>query len=274
MMVSGGEPLLHPQLTDIIDDIHENGLHVELNTNAILLDRIRPKALIDGDALIVSIDGFDSVAYKSIRGVDAFDRVSSNITAFSKQNPAVLVGIRCTLTTKVLGHLDECVEFASSNGIDVVSFSPLDSTSSSFGRDMSGRRRAELEADLLPSIEEVHEYLCDFMRGGPLANLVNESYAVGLFSWNVSDFVRCLTFYEGLLSSKMVGELANDAACSFPKTSLVVDYDGSVRPCFYSSSEYDIESFSSAEWNPVSFCKKAVARGACSGCRGKVFCGA
>lgn len=211
VMLSGGEPLIHPELEQIISDVHEAGLAVELNTNGILLDKYANR--IDNvEAIIISIDGFTSADYAQVRGVDKLSTVASNLRLFSKMNPSVLIGARCTLTKLALSSLSECIEFATSVGIDVVSFSPLDATSSSFARMMTSNRSNEIIEELLPPIDQIEELLADLSGDGQNAKLISNAYREGLFSWSVADFKRCLTFYYGVLS----GDMAADFTTSYP----------------------------------------------------------
>lgn len=274
VMLTGGEPLLHPQLLTIIQDAHDAGLGVELNMNAIMLDGEMRRRLSCVDALIVSIDGFTSDDYKMVRGVDALQQVAENVLGFTRDNEGVLVGIRCTVTNGVLSHLKECVSFAEALGVDVVSFSPLDSTSSSFNRNMNEKRALDIKERFLPSLAEVESYLIDLQVGRGISELITQSYREGMLSWNCADFQLCLQYYKGVLEGKIPEELCSEMPCSFPRSSLVVDYDGAVLPCFYSHSQVDLKSFTSDAWNPLEFCRLAEMSGSCSGCRGKVFCGA
>ena len=72
--ISGGEPLMHPELTAIIARIRERGMLVTLITNGYLLSRARIDALNAGglDHLEISIDNVqpDKVSLKSLRVLD------------------------------------------------------------------------------------------------------------------------------------------------------------------------------------------------------------
>lgn len=272
VMLSGGEPLMHPELGQIISDVHDAGLAVELNTNGILLDKFADR-IGDVEAIVVSIDGFTPRDYAYVRGVDKLPSVTENMRRFSYFHPETLVGARCTLTRLVLSSLDKCIEFVANARADVVSFSPLDATSSSFGRDMTADRSERIIEELFPPIEEVDDFLKDLTEGGQRAKLISDAYREGLFSWSVNDFERCLMFYRGVLSGEMAFSFATRESCSFPKTSLVVDYDGSIKPCFYADGISSVDSFSSESWGPASSCAHASAADVCAGCRGKVFCG-
>ena len=75
---SGGEPLLHPQLDDLIRRIRSHGMMAGLITNGFLLSPDRIKALNDSglDYMQISIDNVvpDEVSKKSLKTLDAPDK--------------------------------------------------------------------------------------------------------------------------------------------------------------------------------------------------------
>jgi len=75
---SGGEPLLHPQLDDLIRQIRGHGMMAGLITNGFLLSEERIKALNAAglDYMQISIDNVvpDDVSKKSLKTLDAPDR--------------------------------------------------------------------------------------------------------------------------------------------------------------------------------------------------------
>lgn len=80
-----GEPLLHPQLVELIEDARRAGVaSVGLSTNATLLRGIVAERLLDAGLhrLDISIDADDAVEYASMRGADHFDAVIENVEAF------------------------------------------------------------------------------------------------------------------------------------------------------------------------------------------------
>jgi len=75
---SGGEPLLHPKLDDLISQIRAHGMMAGLITNGFLLSEDRIKALNAAglDYMQISIDNVvpDEVSKKSLKTLDAPDR--------------------------------------------------------------------------------------------------------------------------------------------------------------------------------------------------------
>lgn len=82
-----GEPLLHPQIVEMVALAKSHGLlDVYFNTNGMLLDANMAEALMEAglDRISVSVEGTDKAAFeKARRGAD-FDRIKTNIAAFKR----------------------------------------------------------------------------------------------------------------------------------------------------------------------------------------------
>ena len=67
-----GEPLLHPQVHDLVAHAASRGLFVEMITNATLLDRPQAEALVSAGVgkISVSVDSLDPARYRQMRGVE------------------------------------------------------------------------------------------------------------------------------------------------------------------------------------------------------------
>ncbi len=65
--LSGGEPLLHPELSGIVNMLKIRGLSVMLSTNGLLIEE-HVDTLATVDFINVSIDGYDYGSFKQFRG--------------------------------------------------------------------------------------------------------------------------------------------------------------------------------------------------------------
>jgi len=114
-----GEPLMVPNLPRMIRYLKERGTYVLFNTNGTLLNERRGRDLIASglDELRVSLDAAEPVAFKAVRGKDAFDRIVRNVREFralqrSLDAAAPRVSLWLTGLKETIGQLPAFVDLA------------------------------------------------------------------------------------------------------------------------------------------------------------------
>lgn len=86
-VLSGGEPLVRKDLTEILRYIREKGksTKVSIMTNALLLNESNVKEIVENvDAVDISLDGYDEESCSNIRGKNVFSHVLKNIALLQK----------------------------------------------------------------------------------------------------------------------------------------------------------------------------------------------
>lgn len=78
-----GEPLLNPELFEMVCYLKARGAYVLFNSNALALNAARREALLASglDEYRISLDASQPATYKKIRGIAALAKVKANITA-------------------------------------------------------------------------------------------------------------------------------------------------------------------------------------------------
>jgi len=141
--IIGGEPLLVPQLDDVIRGFARRGLKVGLSTNGLLLDRARIEALLKAGVggFEVSLDSSNPATHGVLTGAGGIEQVREALAALALAEVPVSVG--AVLTRPALAGLDDLLRlcFALSVGrIVLAQFAPV------------GQARA---AELCPSPKEL-----------------------------------------------------------------------------------------------------------------------
>jgi len=272
IMVSGGEPLLHPEIKTILKDLKEMGLPIFLNTNAILLGKhIEWLTELNIEELVISMDGSDADTYRIIRGTPMFDKVWKNISDFRAKNPETRIILRTTLTKYNAFNLDTLINLAKSKGIDHIGFSPLDISSESFSRVTMEEGRAQRLTDLLlPTTDQIDNFLEKFVPGNSYHDMIQNLEEEGYLSWAAGKFRNCLDFYKSILREEEKTFTADP--CLFPIFSMVVDYNGDLKNCFYSKPFGNLYDLEKTEWSFEKQMKSMTESKKCETCRGKVFC--
>jgi Fe-coproporphyrin III synthase len=122
VLLSGGEPLIHPRFFDIAGYARERGLRLTLSTNGTLIDNEAARRIKElGFAYVgISLDGI-GVTHDYFRGRrGAFDKT---VRAFRHCKAArQKVGLRLTLSRNTITDLDRILAFIEREDIDRVCF--------------------------------------------------------------------------------------------------------------------------------------------------------
>ncbi|MFH1066929.1 MAG: radical SAM protein, partial [bacterium] len=122
LLLSGGEPLLHPRFFDIAAEARAKGLRVTLSTNATLLDKAAAQKIKSlGLAYVgISLDGIGATHDRFRGRQGAFEKTAR---AFQHCKEAgQKVGLRLTLSRHTVTDLDRILDFVEQTNIDRVCF--------------------------------------------------------------------------------------------------------------------------------------------------------
>ena len=124
-----GEPLMNPELPRMVAHLRSQQVHVLFNTNALLLDERRGRALIEADLneLRVSLDGATPATYARVRGVNAralphIVRNLKRFTALQQELGAArpVASLWFTAMRENIVELPRVVEIAAETGVPEV----------------------------------------------------------------------------------------------------------------------------------------------------------
>jgi radical SAM protein with 4Fe4S-binding SPASM domain len=122
VLLSGGEPLIHPRFFDLASYARSKGLRLTLSTNGTLIDRAAAQRLKElGFAYVgISLDGIGATHDRFRGRQGAFEKT---VTAF-RHCKAVgqKVGLRLTLSAHNVADLDRILDFIEAEDIDRVCF--------------------------------------------------------------------------------------------------------------------------------------------------------
>jgi Fe-coproporphyrin III synthase len=118
LILSGGEPLLHPHIFDISRRAKAMGFYVGLSTNGTLIDStLLPKiAAIGYDYVGISLDGLRATHDRFRRKAGAFDASLSAVRLL--RDAGIKVGLRFTLTQDNAHDLPALLEMTEREAID------------------------------------------------------------------------------------------------------------------------------------------------------------
>ncbi|WP_404955611.1 radical SAM protein [Streptomyces sp. 147326] len=220
-----GEPLMHPDVWRITEVIREHGIQVELLSNGLLLERHAAAVAAQCDAFRVSLDGPQHV-HDKVRDVpDAYKRLRRGLRALREIRPDLAVDGRCAVHRHNFRHLRETVEAARDLGLHSISFSSTD-----LHNEEAFRRFGVIDDPYVESLAIVGEDLAELER--ELAALRRdhaEDFASGFISDTPEELDRLLLSYNRAVAGQ--AEFP-EVRCNSPWSAAILEYDGTVRPCF------------------------------------------
>jgi MoaA/NifB/PqqE/SkfB family radical SAM enzyme len=221
VVLSGGEPLVHPQWRDIAAFLKSMGVEVWLLTAGLALAKQARRATRVFDSITVSLDGADRGTYAAIRGLDAFDHVLAGIRAAASHG--VAPDVRVTLQRANYRQLPALVDLARAAGARRISFLAVDvANSHAFGRGASFHSDLALRAEDLPVLDSI-------LSSMEIAHA--ESFRSGFIAESPAKLRRILQYFAAVL-----GQAPYPAVrCNAPEFSAVIGADGRVQPCFFIS---------------------------------------
>jgi len=209
IFTSFGEPLSHPRLLEMIEEIRKRDLAVTVGTNGLLLEpRIAEELVHLGvDRLVVSVDGVRPETYESVRGAQ-LSQVLENIRALNQAkfrigslNPAL--GIEFVVLRRNIDELADLTKLATRMNASRV-----------------------LVSNVLPYNEDMRqEVLYGYL---PIGSFKTSSFPVRADAWVMWGTVELPRMHWGA-----------ERRCRFiHDRSLVVGWDGLVSPCYALSHNY------------------------------------
>jgi MoaA/NifB/PqqE/SkfB family radical SAM enzyme len=219
IVLSGGEPLLHPQWAAMASLLRAAGLRLWLLTAGLALAKHANKVAELCESVTVSMDGADAETYRAIRGLDAFDQVCRGVRAMTERRvPTIL---RVTVQRANFRQLGRLVDLAGDLGVDRISFLAADvRNAAAFGR------RTQPQDQLSLSVGDLAEFEHQLAR---LETTHGHCFASGLIAESPAKLRRLLQYFRALHGAAEFPPVR----CNAPEFSAVLQADHRIRPCFF-----------------------------------------
>jgi MoaA/NifB/PqqE/SkfB family radical SAM enzyme len=224
VVLTGGEPLLHHDFEGICLMLKECGVNITLLTTGLLLGTRSEIVSRLVDEIIVSLDGPEVIHDQVRRVKGAFRLVGDGVRAVRQRKADMPIRARTTVQRANHAFLRETVAAARDLSLNSISFLAADVTSQAFNRELvwPAARQAHvvLTAREIEGLRDEVEALIEDNGVDIDTHFIIESRA------KLRHIVR--HFREQL------GDLPPCAPlCNAPWVSVVMEVDGSLRPCFF-----------------------------------------
>jgi Fe-coproporphyrin III synthase len=221
---SGGEPLLRPEVFDAAEIFRARGMVLHLLTSGILLERFVDRVAQQFARVCISLDATSEPLYERIRGVNALATVRRGIERFRRQAASVPLTARATLHRANFRELPRLIECARSLGLDGISFLPADVSSLGFGREAVPG--SAVRADLALGRDEIDDFEATIER---TIAVYARDFESGFVAESPDKLRRLPRYYAALGGDEPFPRVS----CNAPWVSVVLEANGSVRPCFF-----------------------------------------
>jgi radical SAM protein with 4Fe4S-binding SPASM domain len=156
--ISGGEPMLRPQVPEMIEQASGLGIKVTMTTNGTLIDKVKAKRLVEGGlrGVNISIDSPVRKMHEKIRGVEgAFKATIKAVELFNryKHKGKLTLRINTVVSRTNYQTLETLPELAYALGADGINLIPVDDHC---GEILSMRKQdiALFNAEVAPKLAE------------------------------------------------------------------------------------------------------------------------
>ncbi len=230
VLLSGGEPLLHPEWESIAAIFRSVGMKVWLLTAGLALAREAEQMAAVVDQVTISLDGATAETYESIRGVAAFDKVIAGARSLTELG--VPTSFRTTVQRGNYRELPAIVRLAHKIGVDQISFLAVDvSTHIAFARAEDYNRTMALTAEDLPDFAAVLD---------ELESEFEPDFASGFIAESPAKLRNLHAYFAALLHATEGSETEGvsnyiSPVCNAPRFSAVIGADGNLQPCYFIS---------------------------------------
>jgi len=225
--LSGGEPLIRPDIWKIIDRIRKKDMAFSIATNATLLTPAIAKRLKKLNCLYVqvSLDGAKPETHNWFHGRDAFERTIKGIKSAVKEG--IHVGVSATITRHNYREVPEMIDLAEKLGCKTFmhyNFIPAGRGEDIVKLDLTPQQREELLLMLARESKKrkisILSTACQFSR----VCIENSAQKISMTHFDNS----------GIDASSPLSVLADFVGgCGTGRLYCALDYEGSITPCVF-----------------------------------------
>lgn len=233
VLMSGGEALLNPNFFRLCEILKKENIKISLLSTGLTLKKNAESLIKWVDDIIVSLDG-DEAMHDHIRNIPgAFTKMAEGIKVIKSLMPAFRISSRTVIHRLNYNSWPQIIESAKQLGIDQVSFLPADVSSHAFNREMVWDSARQQEILLEEKDLEELRAIIDFLF------VNNKNDFDRRFIAESREKIQNIWLYYAAFYGR------NDfpyKKCNAPWVSVVVEADGSVRPCFFHEPYGNIKS--------------------------------
>lgn len=220
--LGGGEPLLHPQIFEIINEFRKSGMMVSLSTNGLIVSEKIAKFLKEQNVKVsISLEGPKKLN-DDIRGVGQYERALRTLKMLKDAECNVL--LRITLTRKILNtdYMKEMIDLATKYQVKL---------KISYCRPAG----SAVDNELLIRYEDYNDYY-------EVLKLINDP--------KYSELIIMDEGMQFIQDSKLTDMLYANRICGAANRSMHINSQGIISPCVFLGKDF-IETNSNYQYGDI-----------------------
>lgn len=224
VLMSGGEALLNPNFFRFCEILRAAGISVTLLSTGLTLKKNAGEIVKHVHDVIISLDG-DEQLHDAIRNIPgAFYKLREGIQALKELNPNYRVTARTVIHRLNFHAWPAIVKSARNIGVDQISFLPADVSSEAFNRETPWEAPRQEEV-MIPKegLPDLNDIISQLIAGH------NNDFETRFIAESPAKIQNIHSYYSALHGLNAFPY----KRCNAPWVSVVVEADGSVRPCFF-----------------------------------------
>ena len=221
-VLSGGEAMQHPQWAEAARRLRHAGMRVFLLTNGLFLKRQADDVIACVDEVVVSLDGGTPQTYEAIRGVDAFDLVLDGVRAV--RAGGIPVTTRTVVQRANYRELPAIIHAAKSADVTSISFLTVDvSNPFAFGE----------RADIHQAVPVSALTADDLQIFSGILDTLERDFAADFAARRIAESPEKLRRMVDYFAAILGQGAFSPPRCNAPHLSVVIEVDGTLRPCYF-----------------------------------------
>lgn len=235
VLMSGGEALLNPNFFQLCEILKKENIKISLLSTGLILKKNAGQLVKWVDDIIVSLDG-DEATHDLIRNIPgAFNKLREGIAAIKELDPHFRITARTVIHRLNYQNWSKIIDSAKELGLDQISFLPADVSSHAFNRQQLWDEPRQHEILLSENdLDELKKII-----GALFTSHKNEFE--NKFIAESREKIRNIWLYYAAFYGRNEFPFKK---CNAPWVSVVVEADGTVRPCFFHEAMGNVKNSS------------------------------
>ncbi|MBU2633716.1 MAG: radical SAM protein [Nanoarchaeota archaeon] len=229
LLITGGEPLLHDNIFEIINYAEKKGIFTGMITNGMLVNKNIAKKIINSklDFITISIDGPEDIHNKARNSKFSFTKTIEAIKHLNNEKKSIfpLITINTTISDLNYNNLNNLVRIAEENNVDILQFQHqwFSTPQISEAHNKQFKKLFNIQSDFFSGFEND---MIDKIN----INILKEQIK------NINSKKVDIRFYPDLKSNELEGyyksfsRVFNDK-CTNPWFSTIITPNGDISPC-------------------------------------------